>query len=156
MGGGANQPGTSLALCKDVIRRAHQIRHERASRVLLVEDDPLYRWLIGRLLEHHGYWCIEAAHGREGYKVAQAWPPHVLLTGLSMPFMDGLALIQAVRTTPSTEHIPILLLSDESEPADHRADLFLSKQVAQGSLLKAIARLVGGVRPTRSAPSSYG
>ena len=80
------------------------------SRVLLADDNADMRDYVQRLLSAR-YEVVAVSNGREALDAALANPPHLVLTDIMMPVMDGFALLQALRDEPRTKTIPILLLS---------------------------------------------
>jgi two-component system nitrate/nitrite response regulator NarL len=66
-------------------------RAARAIRVLLVDDEPLFRQMLQSLLDvEHGVEVVgKAAHGKEAVKLAQELDPDVIVMDVSMPVMDG-------------------------------------------------------------------
>src|SRR5260370_11456458 len=82
--------------------------------ILVVDDSPVHRLLTGRLLsrEKELDWVIEyAENGREALAFMKDLVPHVVLTDLMMPDIDGLELAAPVRT----EHpeVPVILLTGQ-------------------------------------------
>jgi putative two-component system response regulator len=67
-----------------------------AKRVLLVDDEPIQRLLLMRALEPLGVEVQEARNGQEALDLLRDSLPHVVLTDLHMPIMDGLELTRMV------------------------------------------------------------
>ena len=68
-------------------------------RLLIVEDEPVIRQGLIRLLalDKHGYMLFgEAENGSEAIAMIEAHNPHVVITDIKMPLMDGLELIRRV------------------------------------------------------------
>ena len=68
--------------------------------VLLVEDEPLVRWLRARVLRQQGYLVLEASNGAEALSIAEEHADngvHLLLTELMMPQMGGRGLAGRIR-----------------------------------------------------------
>jgi signal transduction histidine kinase/GAF domain-containing protein len=81
-----------------------------SARILLVEDNADMRGYLKRLLSER--WQVEtAANGALALSLIQQNPPDLVLTDVMMPEMNGLQLLQALRTAPQTKSIPIILLS---------------------------------------------
>jgi diguanylate cyclase (GGDEF)-like protein len=57
--------------------------------ILVVDDDPLTRQLLRRVMEKEGYQVVEAANGEQGIEVYQRLKPHLVLLDALMPVMDG-------------------------------------------------------------------
>lgn len=91
-------------------------------RVLLVEDAPFLRYAFGRLLRIYGFEVREATDGREALDCVGEFRPHLVLTDLMMPVMDGIELIRKLREDPATAHLPIVAITaDATEQAERQA-----------------------------------
>ena len=81
-----------------------------AKRILVVEDDPEMRRYLARLLS--GRWQVKTApDGAAALEQIRQSPPDLILADIMTPRMDGLQLLHALRADPSTEQIPVLLIS---------------------------------------------
>jgi two-component system chemotaxis response regulator CheY len=78
------------------------------------------RQAVSFALRAAGYDVIEAGDGIEAVTKLSA-PIHMVITDLNMPNMDGIELIKHIRTRSSHKHIPILMLTTESQPAKKEA-----------------------------------
>jgi two-component system, cell cycle sensor histidine kinase and response regulator CckA len=67
--------------------------------ILLVEDEPAVRHLLGLALERAGYRVLEAPDGEHAVALFESHPGtiHLLLTDLRMPQMDGTELVRLLR-----------------------------------------------------------
>ncbi|MFQ4141190.1 ATP-binding protein [Chlorogloeopsis sp. ULAP02] len=92
-------------------RAAHRVFASSSTpRILLVDDNADMRAYLKRLLNQR--WQVEtAADGAIALSQIQQQPPDLVLTDVMMPQMDGLQLLQALRSDPQTKSIPIILLS---------------------------------------------
>ena len=98
------------------------------TNILLVEDNVDMQMLLRDLLEWGGHQVMFGRTGQEGLDAlynTQA-PPDLIISDLTMPMMDGLELLQAVRQNPNWEHIRFIIMS--ANPHDER----LSTPEAQG------------------------
>ena len=77
-------------------------------KVLIVEDNPDMRDLLGLILERMYYVPVLARHGKEGLEKAIAEKPKLILMDMMMPIMDGWEAAKALRAHPDTKNIPIL------------------------------------------------
>ena len=84
--------------------------------VLLVEDDPAVSEMYKLKLEMDGYTVSVAADGEEGLKYAQERRPHIIFLDVRLPKMDGMSVLEALRSDDKTRHIPVLILSNYGEP----------------------------------------
>ena len=73
--------------------------HPDAIRVLIVDDEPLFREMVGTLLDvEDGVEVVgKAQHGKQGVKLAQELEPDVIVMDVSMPVMDGLEATREIR-----------------------------------------------------------
>lgn len=90
------------------------------THILLVEDTSGFRVLVNRVLNSLGYTHItEAEDGKKAYEIMKKNlyrdPVGLVLADIHMPVMDGLALLQAVRTDNHFERLPFIMLTAESE-----------------------------------------
>lgn len=93
------------------------------------------------ILEGAGYSVTEAPHGEAGLKSAKASHPDLVTTDVMMPKMDGLELIERLRSDPKTAAIPILVVSSNSDLVTG-ADARLPKPFTRRELLHAAALLI--------------
>ncbi|MFT8590401.1 MAG: response regulator [Acetobacter orientalis] len=87
-------------------------------RVLTVDDSRTIQIMLRKALEEAGYNVIQGCDGVEGLEKLQEAPPPpaVIITDINMPRLDGFGLIEAVRKQEAYKHIPILVLTTESDP----------------------------------------
>jgi two-component system cell cycle response regulator DivK len=91
-------------------------------RVVLVEDAPFLRYAFGRLLRMYGFDVREAVDGREGLDCVAEFHPHLVLTDLMMPVMDGVELIKRLHEDPATANLPVVAITaDATEQAERQA-----------------------------------
>ena len=89
-------------------------------KVLLVEDNEDNRIVFATVLRYFGYEVEQALTGDEGLEMAQKHPPDVILMDISMPGLDGYELTRRLRSTKSTESIPIIALTAHALASDRR------------------------------------
>lgn len=86
-------------------------------RVLIVDDDPTVRSLVGVNLQFVGLATIEASNGLEGADRARVTQPDLVVTDVNMPGLDGFELAEALRRDERTRTIPIIFISGQTEGA---------------------------------------
>jgi len=89
--------------------------------ILTADDSQSMRQMIAFTLRDAGYEVVEAVDGRDALEKVAASPPHMLITDLNMPRMDGIDLIRQVRALPQCKYIPIIMLTTESQDAKKQA-----------------------------------
>jgi PAS domain S-box-containing protein len=120
--------------------------------VLLVDDEPDARELLGRVFERCRAHVRLAASAEDALLLLEAEPPDVLVSDVGMPGMDGYEFIQRVRALPPERGglVPALALTAYADPADRARALqagfqaHLPKPVNPGDLLAAVASFNGG------------
>ena len=78
--------------------------------VLLVEDNDDFRFYLKDNLKEC-FHIIEASNGKEGWQKALALHPNLVVSDISMPEMDGIALCRKIKLDPRTSHLPVVLLT---------------------------------------------
>ncbi len=88
--------------------------------ILVVEDDPTVRNLIATTLRSNDYRYITSPNGESAITAASSQQPDIVLLDLGLPDMDGVEIIQKIR---SWSQMPIIVISARSEDADKIAAL---------------------------------
>jgi DNA-binding response OmpR family regulator len=86
-------------------------------KVLIVDDKNLIRDSVRCLLPPEDYAVEQALSGLEGLRSARKSPPHLILLNLVMRGMNGLDICRLLRTQDSTSGIPVILLTELTDPA---------------------------------------
>ncbi len=94
-----------------------------SNQVLIVDDDAAILEMIAELLSYEGYIVVTCSEGRQAVAFARTTPPALILLDLMMPEMSGWQVISALRSSPQTLAIPIVLLSARRDLADAARDL---------------------------------
>jgi len=112
-------------------------------RVLIADDNADMRQYLTRLLAER-YDVIAAADGAFALDAIRSQPPDLVVSDIMMPNLDGFGLLQALRSDPETNTIPVILLSaragEESrvEGIDAGADDYLVKPFSARELLARV------------------
>jgi two-component system, OmpR family, response regulator ResD len=86
-----------------------------ARRILIVDDEPPVREVVGQYLQLEGYAVMQAADGLEALRLAEAFPPDLVILDLMLPGIDGLDVCRRLRAKSA---VPILMLTARTEDAD--------------------------------------
>ncbi|MCK2221985.1 SpoIIE family protein phosphatase [Actinomadura sp. ATCC 31491] len=81
------------------------------ARVLIADDNSDMREYLVRLLKGAGYRVTAVGDGLSALDAVRADPPDLVVSDVMMPYLDGLALVSALRSDPRTASVPVLLLS---------------------------------------------
>jgi class 3 adenylate cyclase len=79
--------------------------------ILVVDDDPVNRQMLTRLLEQDGYRVDTASDGERGLEMLQADPFDIVLLDLVMPGIDGYELLTRIKADESLKHLPVLMIT---------------------------------------------
>jgi len=116
--------------------------------ILIVEDDDPIRNNIIRLLKLEGYDTASAVNGREGLERVREIRPDVVISDISMPEMDGFALLEAIRADALLATTSVMMLTALDDRASMRrgmtsgADDYLAKPFTRVELLEALEGLL--------------
>ena len=122
-------------------------------KILVVDDDPDLRDLIGYTLRRDGYFVIESEDGRAALLMAEVERPDLVLLDVNLPKLDGFEVCRRLRASPATSSIPIVMLTvrgteeDQVRGLDLGADDYLAKPFSPRTLLarvRALLRRAGG------------
>jgi len=104
-------------------------------RVLVVDDQPMIRRTVGRILGRSGYTVVEASSAQEGIEAFENSPFDVVLTDVVMPRMKGDAMVARLREIRS---VPVVFMSGYTEQPldlDAERDRFIAKPFTPSELL---------------------
>ena len=118
------------------------------ARILVVDDEPDERFLVGRILKKQGHDVTVAENGAAGLKAVQEWAPDLVVTDIMMPVMDGVEFIRRLRSDPATAGIPILAASGDIHLAG-AADAVLEKPYDDHRLIMLVNSLLEKGREVR-------
>ena len=148
--------GASEFLTKPIDRNQlvallHKHSHGRApGKVLLVEDEPVSRQMLARLMQKEGWAVIEAENGRVALERLERERPALILLDLMMPVLDGFEFVNEMRKIEANRSIPIIVVTAlDLTPEDHRrlsghVEAILQKGGRNADeLLREISVLVG-------------
>ena len=103
----------------DRVRRNTTVR-----RVLVVDDEPAVLNLLKRLLEAEpNFEVITAAGGAEALAAVQVDKPDLMILDLMMPDIDGFAVLDNIKGSALTRHIPIIIVTAKELTAEDRVRL---------------------------------
>jgi DNA-binding NarL/FixJ family response regulator len=79
--------------------------------ILVADDDPGTRLSISDYLELSGYLVVSAEDGRKALTMVDQYQPHLIVTDITMPQMDGYELVRQVRRQPAFRLLPVIFLT---------------------------------------------
>ncbi|HSU50261.1 MAG TPA: two-component regulator propeller domain-containing protein, partial [Segetibacter sp.] len=122
-------------------------KNQHAPVVLLVEDNDDLRTFIKEQLNE--FYNVEVArNGQEGFQKAISLIPDLIVSDIMMPVMDGIQMLDKVRSDVNTSHIPVVLLSakysieSQIEGLKYGADRYITKPFNNEFLIASIDNLL--------------
>lgn len=130
------------------LRMAHDARSRR--RTVLVADDSITtRSLLRSVLEGGGYRVRTASDGDEALRIARSEPIDLVVSDVRMPRLDGIGLLQRLRSDPRTSTLPLVLFSGANNDEDKQrglaagASAYLAKSdFERGQLVDVVTQLL--------------
>lgn len=103
-------------------------------RILVVDNEEYIQEVTKICLETVANWeVLTASSGKEGMTKAEKFQPDAILLDVMMPDMDGLTTFQKLQANPTTQAIPVILLTAKIQASDRR-------RYAQMGIKAAIAK----------------
>ncbi len=119
-----------------------------ASTILIVEDSTIQRVMLKRLLEQAGYAVLLAEDGVEGLQRTRDHHPHLIISDIAMPNMDGYEMCREIKRDETLKTIPVIILTGLDDPREvirglnAQADNYLTKPLDEKLLLDRIDSLI--------------
>lgn len=119
-----------------------------SSYVLVVDDSPSVRRVVGNMLKANGWEVQVARDGVEALDVIARQMPSAVLLDIEMPRMDGYELMATVRSQEQYRHLPLIVLTSRAATKHQQralqlgADAYVVKPYQDEELLNTIATLV--------------
>ena len=113
--------------------------------VLVVDDEPVLRFLMREILQDEGYAVIDAADGKTMLELLQGVQPDLVLMDVMMPGVDGREAYQALRSRADVPDLPVVMMSAAVQPGqlDPSIAAFLRKPFDLTELVELVAHLIG-------------
>jgi CheY-like chemotaxis protein len=128
---------------------------ERGKHILIVDDSPSVRRVVGNMLKQHGWEVQIARDGVEALEMISRETPAAVLLDIEMPRMDGYELIATVRSQEQYRTLPLVILTSRAA-AKHQqramqlgANAYVVKPYQDDDLLKTLNSLVYGTITVR-------
>lgn len=117
-------------------------------KILVVDDEKEVLESLKNILNRNNYEAIVTEDGQDALKIAQAEHPDLILLDINMPKMDGRDVLLKLKKEPSTQNIPVIMVTaridqlDRDCSLDLGADEYITKPCDHNMLLRQIANLL--------------
>ena len=95
-------------------------------RILIVEDEPISLEMLSKTLKED-YDVLTADNGKKGFELYKKFNPHIIISDLNMPIMNGIELIQKIRELDQNSKIIITTFKDDVQTLLQATELKLFK-----------------------------
>ncbi len=142
----------ALVIAKDQRRVARLAPGQDAVRILVVDDTPLNRMVLTKLLVSVGFAVRDAGSGDEALQIWETWQPHLIWMDKRMHGLDGLEVTRRIRAREKAERrkrVPILALSasalehERGEIIEAGCDDFVPKPYRESTIFAKIREHLG-------------
>lgn len=87
-------------------------------KILFIEDESALQKAASQVLAAEGFQVFSALDGETGLELAKKEMPEVILLDLIIPKKDGFQVLEALKKNPSTQNIPVIVLSNLEGSSD--------------------------------------
>ena len=119
----------------------------KEAHILVVDDSPTIRAVLGKMLTQDGHVVFKAADGESAIELARNELPDLIFLDIVMPGMNGFAVLRALRREALTHDIPIVMISGNLQATEQfyvqrfGADDFMKKPFGRGEVFARIKHL---------------
>ena len=120
-------------------------------KILLVDDDKDFLFLVDQNLKEAGFGVITATNGRDTLRSVREEHPDLIILDIALPDIDGETLYRKLKEDSATSEIPIIFISgvfskEEAEKRNHflHGKIFFPKTFDMETLLEEINKLIHG------------
>lgn len=117
-------------------------------KILVVDDEPVIRYLTRKILEEAEYEVVEAEDGEEGLEILETEIPDLILLDIMLPGIDGWDVCEWIKAHGNLKDIPIAMFTvkgkneDISELLKYNPDAYITKPFDSENLLETVGNLL--------------
>ena len=129
-------------------------------RILVVDDEIYIVHILDFSLGMEGYEVLTALDGEQALERLKADKPDLIVLDIMMPKVDGYEVCRTIKSSPETQHIPVILLSAKGRNVDQKmgfdvgADDYITKPFSPRKLVERINALLGQTVSEKTNTSS--
>ncbi len=121
----------------------------RASKVVVIEDDPEMINLVKLILKKEGFDVTGAMGGRDGLDAIEHLNPDLVLLDLMMPDIDGWEVYQTMKASDQMKNIPVIIITAKAQSIDKvlglhiaKVDDYITKPFSPNELVASVRRVL--------------
>lgn len=117
-------------------------------KILVVDDEIDIRIFLEKMLKKEGYSVIKAQDGLEALERIAKEKPDLVILDVMMPLMDGMEVLQKIKSNPKTRNLPVVMLTVKSSDEDvikgyqFGADYYIAKPFDASTILAGIEMML--------------
>lgn len=116
-------------------------------KILIVDDDESLRKSMAITLQVRGYEILEAEDGMMGLEVTQERRPHLVITDVYMPGMNGFMLAESIRSDAALKDTKIIMMTSAAQAAgawrSEQDVVYLDKGFSLPALVELVHKVLG-------------
>lgn len=120
------------------------------ARVLIIDDSPTETRRTSEFLIQAGHQVVSAPNGKDGIDIARSAQPDLILMDVVMPDLNGFQATRQLQRDPTTQHIPVIIVSTKNQQTDkiwglrQGATDYLIKPVQKSALIHSVETALDG------------
>ena len=129
-------------------------------RIVIADDDPIILSLVALRLEIADYEVLSAKNGEEALALIRQSEPVAAILDMQMPFRTGIAVLDAIKSDPRTDKLPVMMLTGERDTVQVMQAMgagagdYMVKPFNPDRLLERVNRMVRSSAMVWTKPSS--
>ena len=120
--------------------------------VLFIEDDILVARMYQKVFSFENMQVVVANNGLEGFEKAKELKPNLIMCDVMMPKMNGIEVLEKLKSDPSTKDIPVIMLTNLSGTADAEQALkrgaiayMVKSEYKPREIVDEVKKMLGGI-----------
>jgi two-component system alkaline phosphatase synthesis response regulator PhoP len=129
-------------------------------KILVVDDEIYIVHILDFSLGMEGYEVVTALDGEQALEKVKSEKPDLIVLDIMMPKLDGYEVCKSIKSSATTQHIPVILLSAKGRNVDQKlgfdvgADDYITKPFSPRKLVERINQLLGQTVSEKPTPSA--
>jgi CheY-like chemotaxis protein len=134
--------GPAYLSIANIFNLAYNKKEMDKKRILIVEDEEAIQKAVSETLLNQGFIVLTANNGEEGFAVSLKEHPDLILLDIFMPRMDGLVMLQKIRSDEWGKKVPVIILTNLNPSSNSVINSVLKNEPAY-YLVKSDVKLEG-------------